>query len=164
MCDYSLFTYPNRLACGGEQLISYRFPSYSIGLAPLEDVEAAACRAKESRTRFSWWSRLNGSNCRISRREHIPAVCIPPGTSLRVTHMPVEVQWRFGLGSMAEVTFVELSSSAYEYRDAIRFKNGRTVLLQDLGEDVRFRVLCLTTAEPQQHRSGPTRAQNAMTV
>lgn len=154
MCDYSLFTYPNRLACEGEQLISYRFQSYSIGLAPLEDVEAAL-RAKESATSFSWWSRLNGSNHRTTRRGHIPAVCVPPGTSLRVTHMPVELQWRFGFGSIAQVTFVELDSSAYEYRDAIRFKTGRTVLLQDLGENVRFEVLCLTAAEHQQFGAIP---------
>jgi hypothetical protein len=70
--------------------------------------------------------------------------------------MPVEVQWRFGLGSITEVTFVELSSSAYEYRDALRFKNGRTVLLQDLGENVRFEVLCLTTLEPEQPEAAPS--------
>ena len=33
MCDYSLQGLPNRLAGEGEQLVTHRFPTQSIGLA-----------------------------------------------------------------------------------------------------------------------------------
>jgi hypothetical protein len=35
MCDYSLQGGPNRLAVEGEQLVTYRFPTGSVGLAAL---------------------------------------------------------------------------------------------------------------------------------
>jgi hypothetical protein len=33
MCDYSLHTFPNRLAADGEDLVVYRFGAESLGLA-----------------------------------------------------------------------------------------------------------------------------------
>jgi hypothetical protein len=53
------------------------------------------------------------------------------------------VQQELGIGPVENVTFIELSASAYEYRDAIRFRNGRRALLQDLPEGIRFDVLSL---------------------
>jgi hypothetical protein len=48
------------------------------------------------------------------------------------------------------VTFVQLSADAYRYRDGIRFWHGKQVLLQEIREGVRFKVLSLgTEAEPQ---------------
>jgi hypothetical protein len=47
-----------------------------------------------------------------------------------------------------EVTFDQLSANAYEYRDVVRFRNGRSVLLQDLPERVRFEVRSLASTEP----------------
>jgi hypothetical protein len=41
MCDYSLQGLPNRLAVVGEQLVTYRFPTRSVGLATPTDIAAA---------------------------------------------------------------------------------------------------------------------------
>ena len=37
MCDYSLMAVPNRLAEDGEDLVVYRFPTGSLGLASPSD-------------------------------------------------------------------------------------------------------------------------------
>src|ERR1035438_785449 len=46
MCDYSLYEFPNRLAREGEELVTYRFPSGSMGLASPVELEKA--QSKES--------------------------------------------------------------------------------------------------------------------
>jgi hypothetical protein len=48
-----------------------------------------------------------------------------------------------------EVTFVQLSASAYQYRDAIQLGDGRKVILQDIPEGVLFVVLSLASGEVQ---------------
>jgi hypothetical protein len=48
-----------------------------------------------------------------------------------------------------EVTFVEQSAEAFRYRDAVRFSNGREILLQRLPCGVRVEVLRLDSAEPE---------------
>jgi len=44
---------------------------------------------------------------------------------------------------------VQLGLEAYQYRDAIRLWNGRTVLLQLLHEGVRFKMLSLSSTETE---------------
>jgi hypothetical protein len=56
-------------------------------------------------------------------------------------------QAQLGVTASEEVTFVQLSAEPYQYRDAIRFRDGRTVLLQKLEEGQRVDVLCLSLAE-----------------
>ena len=56
------------------------------------------------------------------------------------------------IGPVEDVTLVELSASAYEYRDAIEFTNGRRALLQDLHQGVSFEVLSLGMMEPDLER------------
>ena len=38
MCDYSLMAVPNRLAKEGEELVSHRFPTGSVGFASPGDL------------------------------------------------------------------------------------------------------------------------------
>ena len=122
MCDYSLAGMPNRLAVAGEQLVVHRFSTGSQGLtAP----------------------KLPGL---WSSREY-PAVCIPPGARLRLRSIPQDVQQRFGVGANEDVTFVQLSANAYEYRDAFRFRNGRDVLLQWLKCGQQVLVLSLSSVD-----------------
>jgi hypothetical protein len=151
MCDYSLHTVPNRLAVEGEQLVTHRFPTYSIGMASPADLEQPACTGHDSTKQGgSWWSVLKTwLSPPPLRNEKIPAVCIPPGARLRLTDVPRDMQQEFGIGPVEEVTFVELSASAYRYRDGIRFENGREVLLQNIREGVRLDVLSLESAEPE---------------
>lgn len=145
MCDYSLHAIPNRLAREGEDLVTHRFPTGSIGLASPLDVMKARAEAGQPEP---WWRRLRDwLNPPPVRNERIPAVCIPPGARLAMRDVPQEIQKELGVGADEDVTFVELSASAYRYRDGVRFANGREILLQYLDEGLRFDVLSLGAAE-----------------
>ena len=131
MCDYSLAGIPNRLAVEGEELVVHRFPTGSIGLA-------SPC-ASVSR----WWS-----------AKEIPAVCMPPGAQLILHDVPKRLQHNLAVGAIEEVTFVQLSAEAYQYRDAVRFRNGREVLLQCLGcgQHVEVLSLCSDESREEEHQ------------
>jgi hypothetical protein len=51
-----------------------------------------------------------------------------------------------------EVTFTQISANAHSYRDAVRFRNGRQVLLQALREGQRVQVVSLALAEVEERR------------
>jgi hypothetical protein len=46
-----------------------------------------------------------------------------------------------------EVTFSQITSDAFSYRDAVRFSNGSEITLQQLQEGQRVRVLNLSPAD-----------------
>jgi hypothetical protein len=104
MCDYSLAGIPNRLAVEGEHLVVHRFPA-SLGLA-------SPC------TPLGW-------SC---SKKSTPAVCVPPGARLLLRDIPEDLQSRIHVGAGEEVTFVQLSATAFQYRDAVRFTNGQEIL------------------------------------
>jgi len=122
MCDYSLAGVPNRLAVEGEQLVVHPFPTGSVGLAS----PCSSLSSKET------------------------AVCIPPGARLRLRDIPQALQ--LGLNATEEVTFVQLSAEAYQYRDAVRFQNGREILLQRLGCGQQVEVLSLASGDIPEKR------------
>jgi hypothetical protein len=53
-----------------------------------------------------------------------------------------------------QVVFTETSAEAYRYRDAVRFNNGREVLLQSLNVRQRVRIinLCPVDSREEEHR------------
>lgn len=122
MCDYSLHAHPNRLAVAGETLISTRFSFGSMGFA---------------------------SAAEIANRQNQPtdtlltAVCVPPGARLTLEGISPEMQLDLGVKETEEVTFTQLGCDAWAYRDAVRFHNGKEVLLQRLRERQRAVVLSL---------------------
>ena len=132
MCDYSLAHFPNRLAVEGEPLVVHRFATRTLGLAP------ARCGWKQ-----------------LLLPTRLPAVCVPPGARLRLHNIPEDLQRRLGVGAVEEVTFIEQSFEAFTYRDAVRFANGREILLQQLTCGQRAEVLSLGGGEeeplPQRH-------------
>ena len=73
----------------------------------------------------------------------VPAVCIPPGASLRLMDISPKLQREFGIGADEEVTFTQLTAAQNNYRDAVRFSNGREILLQGLRDGQRVRVVTL---------------------
>ena len=132
MCDYSLAGLPNRLAVEGEQLVVHRFP-FSLGLA-------SPCSSPAQT-----WS-----------QKTTPAVCVAPGARLLLRDIPDDLQSQFHVGPSEEVTFVQLSATAYRYRDAVRFKNGQEILLQKLKCGQRVDVLCLSgtdSGEEEEHQT-----------
>jgi hypothetical protein len=119
MCDYSLVGVPNRLAVEGEQLVSCLFSTGSMGLT-----------SGDGSLWRSWFRQT-------------PAVCVPPGARLLLRDIPKDLRRQLDVQAIEEVTFVQLSAEAYQYRDAVRFKNGREVLLQRLKHGQRVEVLDL---------------------
>ena len=127
MCDYSLTGIPNRLAVAGEALVVHRFPTGSIGLAsPCVSVS-------------QWWS-----------AKQTPAVCVPPGARLLLRDIPKKVRQQCSVGTTEEVMFVQLSATPYQFRDAVRFNNGREIRLQELNEGLHVDVLSLSSGDTEQ--------------
>ena len=151
MCDYSLQGLPNRLAVMGEQLVTHRFLTGSIGMASPHDIAAANRPKPRNGERGRWWSTLKRWLNPQMELDRIPAVCIPPGARLRMSRVPDEMRRGYDLRPVEQVTFVQLSADAYRYRDGIRFDNGCQELLQTLPEGVPFEVLSLEVSkrEPQ---------------
>jgi hypothetical protein len=143
MCDYSLHTYPNRLATDGEDLVVHRFGAGSLGLASPVDLIPMISAAKTCGG--TPWSRAKawflGRNPKWEAEKRVPAVCIPPGARLVLSDIPKNLQRQMGVGEIEEVQFVEITAEVNTYRDAVRFRNCRQVLLQELREGQRVHVL-----------------------
>ena len=129
MCDYSLAGVPNRLAVEGERLVACCFSTGSMGLT----ADAFLWR--------SWF-------------KETPAVCVPPGARLLLRDIPRDLQRQLDVQATEEVTFVQLSAQAYQYRDAVRFRNGRELLLQRLkcGQRVEVLSLCSVDGREEEHQ------------
>jgi hypothetical protein len=137
MCDYSLMGVPNRLAREGEDLVVHEFRTGSRGLTPSTSVTNT-----DTQTRYGFVKRLFGN----LEPERV-AVCIPPGARLLLSDIAEDVRKSFAVGASEEVTFTQLTATANTYRDAVRFANGREMLLQRLNKGQRVRVLQLSFAE-----------------
>jgi hypothetical protein len=140
MCDYSLMSFPNRLATEGEQLVVYRFYSGSVGLASPADIDKTR---KPAITGYrSLWVGLKEWLTADAARS-VPAVCIPPAARLTLCNIPESFQSEYGVGKEEEVVFQQISAEAESYRDAVRFSNGRLVRLQELHAGQHVTVLDL---------------------
>jgi len=144
MCDYSLMAVPNRLAQEGEELVTHRFPTGSLGLASPGDIARAAIAAAPVRKTFFGMLKEFFNPPAASP---VCAVCIPPGARLRLQNVPQRLQQSLGVSGCEEVTFTQLSAAANTYRDAVRFANGRDLRLQELREGMQVTVLDLSSAE-----------------
>ena len=139
MCDYSLMEIPNRLAVIGEELITHRFPTGSMGLASVSDVLKLQ-EARPPQPKRGFWEALRNWFAGPTLAEQVCAVCIAPGTVLQMSRIPEAEQRQFALRSLEEVTFTQLTAEPFHYRDAIRFRNGRHRLLQRLQQGILFKV------------------------
>jgi hypothetical protein len=149
MCDYSLHTYPNRLAADGENLVVHRFGAGSLGLASPADLAPVISAGKMAGG--AWWTRtklwFQGRNPRWEAEKRVPAVCVPPGARLVLRDIPKSLQRELGIGEIEEAQFIETTAEVNTYRDAVRFKNGRQALLQQLREGQRVQVLSIGVEE-----------------
>lgn len=146
MCDYSLMEFPNRLAVEGEVLMVHRFPTGSLGLASPHD--CARVESKPIGTRNFWSTVKQFFHPPVLHS--VPAVCIPPGARLVLHDVPTITQQRFAVGVEEHVTFVQITAAAHGYRDAVRFRTGYTLRLQDLREGQRVEVVDLGYDSPEE--------------
>lgn len=147
MCDYSLHAQPNRLAREGEELTLAIFRGGSRGFAARDDFERHTPWQQPERPKIEWsWDalkRLLKRKTGTQPKQPLTVVCIPPGAQLRLESIPLSMQKDLGVKSTETVTFTQLGCEAYTYRDAVRFDNGKEVLLQWLKERQRAVVLSL---------------------
>ena len=144
MCDYSLMAVPNRLAQEGEELVTHRFPTGSLGLPSPADIARAAVSAAPTRKTFF---AMVKEFFNPPASSPVCAVCIPPGARLNLQNIPPRLQQSLNVASCEEVTFTQLSAAANTYRDAVHFANGRDLRLQELREGMPVTVLDLSCAE-----------------
>lgn len=147
MCDYSLMAVPNRLAHEGEDLVTHRFPTGSLGMASPADVRIATSPRPE--VRRTVWQKIRAF-FDPPAAPAVCAVCLPPGAHLLIREIPARLQQQWGVGDSEEVVFTQITATVNTYRDAVRFSSGREVRLQEFREGIRVRVLDLTgTEQPQ---------------
>jgi hypothetical protein len=68
------------------------------------------------------------------------AVCMPAGARLSLEGINETVQRAFSIGPAEAVTMIRLDVTGHAHRDAVRFANGREVLLQSLNAGVSARL------------------------
>lgn len=84
-------------------------------------------------------------------------VCMPPGAQLIVTGIPAEMQSELNIQAAECASFIQTSASVYQYRDALKFSDGRELLVQNLTEGVRVCVVSLgvTPEVAEQYAAAP---------
>lgn len=152
MCDYSLMSLPNRLATECEELVVHRFPSGAKGLAAPSDLRRESIASPvRRRTLVSLLKEVRSFLGQIisapDSANSVPAVCIPPGARLLLRDIPERLQRQAGVRQVEQVTFTQINSDAFSYRDAVQFRNGIEIILQQLQEGQRVRVLNLSSAD-----------------
>jgi hypothetical protein len=146
MCDYSLMEFSNRLAVDGEVLVVHQFPSGSLGLASPAERSDSQTRMRQHRP---FWVAVKDFLC-LPEAPRIPAVCIPPGARLILHDISIALQRELSVGPDEEVKFVQLSAAENHHRDAVRFKTGQTLRLQELKVGQRVEVIDLGDAEVEE--------------
>src|SRR4030095_16661821 len=134
MCDYSLHGIENRLAEEGDVLVVHRFYSGSKGLTLPEYL-------KPTEPPKGWMAILKRM---FAGQPSVCAVCIPDGAQLVLQGISPVLQRAHDLCATEAVTFRQLSASAGTYRDAVEFKNGVKLRLQDLEQGQSVDVVALS--------------------
>ena len=137
MCDYSLHGIRNRLAEKDEVLVVHRFYPGSKGLTSSEYLNVDPPKPKGLLA-------LLVSKLTVVQPQ-VCAVCVPDGAKLMIYGISPKLQQAHGLNSAEAVAFRQLSTEAQTYRDAVEFKNGVRVRLQDLEEGQSVQVLALSS-------------------
>jgi hypothetical protein len=135
MCDYSLHGIRNRLAEQGEVLIVHQFHTGSKGLTSPENRKANPQPA----------GLLSALKRLFAAEPEVCAVCIPDGAKLTLHGISPRLQETHGLNSTEAVTFRQLSLSVHSYRDAVEFRNGVRIRLQELEDGQLVEVWALSS-------------------
>lgn len=135
---------PNRLAHEGEELVTHRFPTGSLGMASPADVRAASAPRQPGRQTI--WQKIRAFFDPMVAPA-VCAVCLPPGARLLICDIPPRLQQQWGVREREEAVFTQTSAAVNTYRDAVRFSGGCAVRLQEFREGMRVRVIDLSGAE-----------------
>jgi len=135
MCDYSLHGIKNRLADEGETLVVHRFYTGSKGLTSPEYLKPIG-KPKGLMAALRSLFAAPSNEC---------AVCIPDGAKLVLIGLSTALQEAHGLCDTESVTFRQLSAEAATYRDAVEFRNGMRLRLQELQEGQTVQVVALSS-------------------
>lgn len=150
MCDYSLMTFPNRLANEGEILVTHKFSTGSIGF--VSAVELCTVQPDPQCTNVEFWSKVKAWFAGPTVRSAVPAVCIPPGARLKVQAVPERTRQVFQAKPGDEVIFTETTATWGQFRDALRIKPNQEILLQSLGEGLQVQVVSLASSHDAPER------------
>ena len=142
MCDYSLHGIRNRLAEEGETLVVHRFFTGSKGLTSPEYLKPTTPNR----------GLLAAVKKFFAAEPEVCAVCIPDGAELIVHGIPQRLQEAHCLSADEAVTFRQLSLEAHTYRDAVEFRNGVRVRLQELENGQQIQVLALSPEKTRVER------------
>src|SRR5262249_49705338 len=137
MCDYSLHGIKNRLADEGETLVVHRFYTGSKGLTSPKYLERA-----EKPKGF-----IAALKAMFAALPDECAVCIPDGAKLVLRSISPALQQAHDLCDTEPVTFRQLSADDVTYRDAVEFRNGLKVRLQELEEGQAALVVAVSPDE-----------------
>jgi hypothetical protein len=159
MCDDSLQGLPNRLAVEGEEVVTHRFPSGSLGMASPLDIAGAESSAAADRAGNMVDGRqalaVDGSRMLCSdSRLHSTRNTPPHGPHSRCDAEAVRV------GCIAERHL-----HSVEYRSILvprcdKFDDGRQIVLQAFPEGVLFEVLRTFPIESEAESANEQRVQN----
>ena len=69
------------------------------------------------------------------------AVCMPADAHLRLEGIGETVQRAFDVGPVEEVVMIRLEVIAHAHRDAVRFANGKEVMLQRLNAGITTKMV-----------------------
>jgi len=84
-------------------------------------------------------------------------VCVACDTPLHIEGISADVQARFGVGASADAILVHLDHGAF--RDGVRFDNGATIGLQQLGTGVGVTVTALLENATRRERPAERRRE-----
>jgi hypothetical protein len=150
MCDYSLFELHNRLAVEGEELVTHRFHTGTIGMIGASSTSPAL--APET-----WLSRLrrvlgekapDTFTTKGQTLDRECAVCLPPGAMLRLTNASSSM---LSMLNGPTVRFTQRSVDLNRHRDCLEVVDGPnkgfSLSLQACFPGMRVLVLSLTSSE-----------------
>ena len=80
-------------------------------------------------------------------------MCLPPGAQLRLVSIPERLREKLGAEPEEELTFTQVSAAWNQFRDALRIKGNREILLQAVGGGLEVQVVSLTqVGDSQPHK------------
>ena len=88
----------------------------------------------------------------VAARDCETAVCVIAGARLQLEGIAETVQRSFGIGPVEEVVMTRLDVTGHAHRDAVRFGNGKEVLLQSLNAGIT--AILMPEIDLTKYRSG----------